>query len=106
MKMATVAIDIPKAQLEAFCEKWHIRKLELFGSVLRRDFRPESDIDVLATFDADAALSLFDLVDAELQLQDIFGRPVDLLDRASVERSENWIRRRRILESATTIYAR
>jgi hypothetical protein len=49
---------------------------------------------------------LFDLVDAEFELQEIFRRPVDLLDRSSVERSENWIRRRRILESARMIYAR
>ena len=104
--MASVAIDIPEAQLAAYCEKWRIHKLELFGSVLRDDFGPDSDVDVLATFDSDASLSLFDLVDAEFQLQEIFGRPVDLLDRTSVERSENWIRRRRILESATMIYAR
>ena len=104
--MASVAIEIPKAQLEAYCQKWQIRKLELFGSVLREDFGPESDIDVLVTFAPDASLSLFDLVDAEFELQEIFGRPVDLLERSAVERSENWIRRRRILESARTIYAR
>ncbi len=104
--MASVAIEIPEARLTAFCEKWGIRKLELFGSVLRDDFGSDSDVDVLATFSPDAGLSLFDLVEAEFELQDIFGREVDLLDRASVERSENWIRRRRILESARTIYAR
>jgi hypothetical protein len=105
-EMTTIAIEIPKAQLEAFCQKWQIRKLELFGSVLRDDFGRESDVDVLATFSPDASLSLFDLVEAELELEEIFRRPVDLLDRASVERSDNWIRRRRILESARTIYAR
>ena len=104
--MVSVAIEIPKAQLDAYCQKWQIRKLELFGSVLRDDFGPESDVDVLATFDPDASLSLFDLVDAEFELQEIFGRPVDLLERSTVEQSENWIRRRRILESARTIYAR
>jgi predicted nucleotidyltransferase len=104
--MASVAIEIPIARLSEFCEKWKIRKLELFGSVVRDDFGPDSDIDVLATFAPDTELSLFDLVDAESELQAIFGRPVDLLDRSSVEHSENWIRRRRILESARTIYAR
>jgi hypothetical protein len=104
--MALVAIEIPKTELAAFCEKWRIRKLEFFGSVLRDDFGPESDIDMLATFDHDASLSLFDLVDAELELQDIFGRPVDLLERTTVEHSENWIRRRRILDSARMVYAR
>jgi len=104
--MATVAIDIPMAQIEAFCQKWQIRKLELFGSVLRDDFGPESDIDMLATFDPEASLSLFDVIEAEFELQEMLGRPVDLVDRSAVERSENWIRRRRILESARTIYAR
>ena len=104
--METVAINIPKPQIDAFCAKWGIEKLELFGSVLRDDFRPESDIDVLATFVPESSLSLFDLVDAESELASILGRPVDLLDRASVEQSENWIRRRRILESAKAIYAR
>jgi predicted nucleotidyltransferase len=104
--MASVAIEIPSVLIKEFCEKWNICKLELFGSVLRDDFGPESDVDVLATFAPDARLSLFDLVDAESELRSIFGRPVDLLDRSSVEHSENWIRRRRILESARTVYVR
>ncbi len=104
--MAAIAIEIPESRLTSFCEKWGIRKLELFGSVLRDDFGPDSDVDVLATFARDSTLSLFDLVEAESELRDIFGRSVDLLDRSSVERSENWIRRRRILGSARTVYAR
>jgi predicted nucleotidyltransferase len=104
--MASVAIEIPQAKLQAFCDKWRISKLELFGSVLRDDFGPHSDVDVMATFAEGSELSLFDLVAAELELQEIFGRSVDLLDRSSVERSENWIRRRRILESARTLYDR
>lgn len=101
-----LAVDIPTQQIASFCRKWQIRELALFGSVLREDFGPDSDIDVLATFDANAALSLFDLVNAESELAQILGRPVDLLQRSGVERSENWIRRRRILESAKTVYAR
>lgn len=104
--MVSVAVDIPKKEIAAFCRKWQIRELALFGSVLRDDFGPQSDIDVLARFDPAASLSLFDLVDAELELEQIFGRPVDLLERSGVERSQNWIRRRRILNSARTIYAR
>jgi len=104
--MVPLAVDIPEKEIEAFCRKWQIRELALFGSVLRDDFGPKSDIDVLATFDPAASLSLFDLVEAELELEQIFSRPVDLLERSGVERSENWIRRRRILESARTIYAR
>ena len=104
--MPTVAIDIPEQELAAFCRKWKIREVSLFGSVLRDDFGPDSDVDLLVTFDPGAAYSLLDMVDAELELATIFGRPVDLLERSAVERSENWIRRRRILESASTIYAR
>ena len=104
--MISTAFDIPEQKIDAFCRKWGIRELALFGSVLRDDFGPESDVDVLATFESGVSLSLFDLVDAELELQQILDRPVDLLERSGVERSENWIRRRRILESARTIYAR
>lgn len=104
--MATVAIDIPEKEIAAFCRKWQIREVSLFGSVLRDDFRPESDVDVLVVFDPSASLSLLDMVDAEQELAQILGRPVDLLDRSAVERSENWIRRRRILSSARPIYAR
>jgi predicted nucleotidyltransferase len=104
--MVKAAVHIPERELAEFCQKWQVRELALFGSVLRDDFGPQSDIDMLARFDARASLSLFDLVEAESELEQIFGRPVDLLERGSVERSQNWIRRRRILDSARTIYAR
>jgi predicted nucleotidyltransferase len=104
--MATAAIDLPEKELEAFCRKWRICELALFGSVLRSDFGPESDVDVLVTFEPGARLSLLDLVQAEFELQEVFHRPVDLLQRSAVQRSENWIRRKQILDSARTIYAR
>jgi hypothetical protein len=104
--MATTAIEIPEEELAAFCRKWKIREVSLFGSVLRDDFGPDSDVDVMVRFEPGTAFSLLDMVDAELELARIVGRPVDLLERSAVESSENWIRRRRILESARTIYAR
>jgi predicted nucleotidyltransferase len=104
--MGTAAIDIPERELDAFCRKWRIRELALFGSVLRSDFGPDSDVDVLVTFDADARWSLVDLLRAESELQQLFNRPVDLIGRSAVQRSENWIRRKSILESARTVYAR
>jgi hypothetical protein len=104
--MVTIAIDIPEEELAAFCRKWKIREVSLFGSVLRDDFGPDSDVDVMVRFEPGTAFSLLDMVDAELELARIVGRPVDLLERSAVESSENWIRRRRILESARTIYAR
>jgi predicted nucleotidyltransferase len=76
----------------------------LFGSALRDDFRPESDIDVLVTFAPETSYGLFDLVDMEDELEGIFGRAVDLVEKKSVEQSENYIRRKHILDSLEVIY--
>jgi len=95
---------IAKDQIAEFCRRNHIRKLALFGSVLREDFRPDSDIDVLVSFAPDARWSLFDLVHMEEDLESILGREVDLVERKAVERSENYIRRKRILSSLSPVY--
>ena len=97
-------IKISKSRLAKFCRKWKITELSLFGSVLRDDFRLSSDIDVLVSFAEDAHWSLFDLVTAQTELGQILGRPVDLVERRAVKRSENYIRRRHILDSAETVY--
>ncbi len=97
-------IEIPQAEIEAFCRQWQIVRLELFGSVLRDDFRPDSDVDVLVTFADGAPWSLFDLVDMKEQLQNIFGRSVDILTRRSIEKSRNPYRRQAILDSTVQIY--
>jgi hypothetical protein len=101
-----VQIALPQAEIEAFCQRWQITRLELFGSVLREDFRPDSDIDVLVTFAPDAAWSLFDLVDMKDELTSVFLRPVDILTRKTIERSHNHLRRRSIIENASLIYER
>jgi uncharacterized protein len=95
----------PEEALAAFCRKWKIVRLETFGSVLRDDFGPDSDVDLLATFAVDAKWSLFDHMGMELELIRILGREVDLLTRRSVEQSSNRFRRKEILSSARTIYA-
>jgi predicted nucleotidyltransferase len=95
---------VPRASLVQFCRRWQITKLALFGSVLRADFRPDSDIDVLVTFAPHAAWSAWDLVTIEEELAGLFGRKVDLVERAAVERSENWIRRRHILAHTELLY--
>lgn len=77
----------------------------MFGSVLREDFRPNSDIDVLVSFTPDARISLFDLVDMENELKEVFGRDVDLVEKEAIQRSENYIRRKSILENTEVIYA-
>lgn len=93
-----------KPQIATFCQRWGIVEFALFGSVLGQDFRLDSDIDVLVTFGPEAHITLFDLTDMERELKGIFGRPVELADRASVEQSPRPRRRRGILSSAEVIH--
>ena len=97
-------IPIDPEQIKAFCDKWKVEDFSLFGSVLTDEFRPDSDVDVLVKFHAAADWSLFDLVDMEDELRLIFGRDVDLVLRKTIERSDNYIRRRDILGSSRSIY--
>jgi uncharacterized protein len=99
---AHVALDRPK--IAAFCRKWSVVEFALFGSVLRDDFRAESDVDVLVSFSPDVRWSLFDLATMEEELGRLFGRKVDLVERRSVEHSENYIRRHHVLDSLEPIY--
>jgi predicted nucleotidyltransferase len=99
---AKIAID--RERIAEFCRRWKIVEFSLFGSVLRDDFRPDSDVDVLVSFAPDAEWSLFDHVAMEDELIGIIGRKVDLVSRRAVERSENWIRRKAILGSAEPVY--
>lgn len=98
-------IALPMQAIRAFCEKWGIMEFALFGSVLGGDFTEDSDIDVLVQFYPDRRHTLFDLVAMNDELETIFGRKVDLLTRAGVEQSPNYIRRHAILSSAVVIYA-
>ena len=100
----TARIEIPSDALAAFCERWQVEGLALFGSVLHDDFGPDSDIDVLAMFREEARHTLFDLDRMEEELETVFGRKVDLVERAGVEKSRNYLRRKAILGSAETIY--
>jgi predicted nucleotidyltransferase len=95
--MPHIAIDYDKEKLRDFCRKWKITEFSFFGSVVRDDFGPESDVDVLVTFEEDAPWTLFSMVHMEDELVEIFGREVDLLTRRSIERSLNPIRRDSIL---------
>jgi uncharacterized protein len=97
-------IEIDKSKIEAFCKKWKIIEFAFFGSVLRDDFRPDSDVDVLVTFDPNAKWKLWDVDRAETELKSIFERDVDLVIRKDVESSKNPIRRRSILSSARSFY--
>lgn len=97
-----IAIDLEA--VTAFCRKWKVAKLDLFGSVLRDDFRPDSDVDLLITFASDAEWSLLDRTTMADELAAILGRKVDLVSRKALERSNNWLRKKAILESAEPLY--
>jgi len=93
---------VDRARITAFCERWKIVELALFGSALRDDFRPDSDIDVLVSFAKDAPWSLFDFAAMIDELTDIFGREVDLVEREGLR---NPFRRHAILSSREILYA-
>ena len=95
-------IDLPLDQIRTFCARWKIREFALFGSVLREDFRPDSDIDVLVSFQPAAPWSLWDLLEMQEQLGAILGRPVDLIEKEALR---NPYRRHEILTTRRVVYA-
>lgn len=97
-----IALDHDK--IADFCRRWKIVELALFGSALRDDFHSASDVDFLVSFAPDANWSLLDHVTMEDEVSGILGRKVDLVSRRAVEQSDNWIRRKAILESAQPLY--
>ncbi len=98
-------LNLPQETLAQFCHRWKIVRLELFGSVLREDFRPDSDVDVLVTFAPDADWTLLDFVEMRDEFAALVGRKVDWVERPAVEGSYNPIRKKSILNSAQVIYA-
>ena len=97
-------MTLPMEQIVEFCRRWKIRQLEVFGSFLRDDFRPDSDLDFLYTFAADVHWTLLDLVTMDQELSAIVGRRGGPGEPLAVERSHNSIRRRHILGTAEPIY--
>jgi predicted nucleotidyltransferase len=97
-----VAIQIPVNldRIADFCRRYHIRSLAVFGSVLRDDFRPESDVDVLVQFE-DGHTPGWEFFDLEDELSDLLGRRVDLNTPGFISRSF----RQRVLEGAQILYA-
>jgi len=99
--MVNANVDIPKESIAAFCRRHHIRRLSLYGSVLRSDFRPDSDIDVLVEFEPGQVVGLR-IIDMEQELSALFGgRKVDIIS----EKYLNHRLRDRILQSAEVQYA-
>lgn len=97
-------LTIPRARLAEFCRRWQITELALYGSVLRDDFSPDSDVDILVSFAPAAHPTLLDLARMQSELKAILRREVDLLTRRGIETSRNPIRRQAILSSAETVY--
>lgn len=95
-------IAIPQDELAAFCQKHHVRKLSLFGSVLREDFRDDSDVDVLVEFEPDAVVDLFDIVEMEMTLSEMLERKVDL--RTPQDLSRHF--RQHVVDTAEILYER
>ncbi len=103
--MINAEIAFSQEKIDSFCQRWQITELALFGSVVRGDFRPDSDIDVLVSFTPEARWGLFALVQMQEELEAIVGRKVDLVSRQAVEQSENYIRRKGILSNLEVVYA-
>lgn len=96
---------LPKEKIVDFCLRWQIVELSLFGSILRDDFGPESDIDILVAFAENAAWSLFDHIRMQDELEALLHRKVDLISKRAIESSQNWIRRQEILETAQVYFS-
>jgi len=95
-------VQLDQDALAAFWRKWRVRELSVFGSALRDDFGPESDLDFLVSFEPEAGLDLFDLVDMKDELAALCGRPVDLIEKEALR---NPRRKREILSTHEVVYA-
>lgn len=103
MNAMKTAIAIDEDAISDFCRKWRVAELSLFGSVLRpEEFREDSDVDVMVTWEKDARWTLFDFVDMQDELTQLFGRRVDLLSKRALK---NPFRRQSILSTAQVLYA-
>ncbi|MEW6184630.1 MAG: nucleotidyltransferase domain-containing protein [Thermodesulfobacteriota bacterium] len=101
----SIKIEIPKNKIASFCQEHSIRRMAFFGSVLRDDFRSDSDVDILVDFQPEAKFGLFDIVRMQEELKNILGREVDLVDQTAIAQSPNYLRRKAILNSLELVYA-
>ena len=99
--MSTVKIKIPTENLDTFCQRYQVRRLSLFGSVLRDDFRDDSDIDVLVQFEPDARVGFMTLGKMQRELAALFKRPVDLIPQDGLKP----VIREDVLANAQEVYA-
>ena len=95
-------IVIDRERIDAFCRKWKVKELSIFGSALRDDFGPASDVDVLVAYDEGAAWDVWDHMHAQEELKELLGRNVDLVTKTALR---NPFRREDILRNREVIYA-
>ena len=93
---------IPRKKIAEFCKRWSILEFSLFGSAIRDDFRPTSDVDVLVSIDPKAKIGLFEIAEMVIELEEMFKRPVDFVEKEGLR---NPYRRSEILNTARVIYA-
>lgn len=98
-------LNVPKEEIAKFCQRWKVSELALFGSALRDDFRPDSDVDILVAFTGDADWGLLDHVQMQNELELTLQRKVDLVSKRAVEQSQNWLRRQEILNTAQALFS-
>ncbi len=97
-------ILIPKKEINLFCQRWKIKRLELFGSALTEEFSPDSDIDLLVDYNPGFQRTLADMLLMQQELEELLQRPVDLVTRQSIERSPNPYKKKNILEHTVLLY--
>ena len=99
-----IQVVIPYQQIEKFCRRWNIIRLELFGSAIRDDFSNESDIDLLVEYDPTFHRTLADMEQMQQEIETVFHRPVDLVVRQAIENSPNPFKRENILANTHLLY--
>jgi uncharacterized protein len=95
-------VEVSEDAIASFCQRWKITEFALFGSILRDDFRPDSDVDVLVSFAPDAKWSLWNIIEMKEELESLFGREVDFVQKTCLR---NPFRRYEILSTKQVIYA-
>lgn len=99
--MAEAKIRIPQKSLESFCRRYQVSRVALFGSVLRDDFRPDSDVDILVSFAPEARISFLTLGRMKRELSELLQRPVDLVPQEGLKPAI----RDEVLANSREIYA-
>jgi uncharacterized protein len=102
LTVSNLQITIPSTEIADFCARWGVQELAVFGSVLRSDFSPASDIDLLIELDSSLKLGMYEWVEMIEELKEIFGREVDLVEKGAIR---NPFRRKAIMENLEVIHA-